>query len=111
MPIYEYECRDCGRRLETMQKVSDPPLETCSVCQGSLKKLISAPAFQFKGSGWYVTDYANKGKKGKGEKTESSSDAKGKESASGSGSQDSSSNGASKDSSGQSKASPSSAKD
>lgn len=62
MPIYEYQCRACGHRLETMQKISDPPLTTCPECEGELKKLISAPAFQFKGSGWYVTDYA--GKKG-----------------------------------------------
>jgi putative FmdB family regulatory protein len=62
MPIYEYQCRRCGHRLEAMQKVSDPPLRRCPECRGGLKKLVSAPAFQFKGSGWYVTDYA--GKKG-----------------------------------------------
>lgn len=60
MPIYEYECRRCGHRLEAMQRVSDPPLKRCPECRGALRKLVSAPAFQFKGSGWYVTDYAGK---------------------------------------------------
>lgn len=69
MPIYEYECRRCQRRLETMQRLSDPPLTECPECGGELRKLVSAPAFQFKGSGWYVTDYARKGgdAAGKGE--------------------------------------------
>jgi putative FmdB family regulatory protein len=61
MPIYEYECRRCQRRLETMRRLSDPPLTECPECGGELRKLVSAPAFQFKGSGWYVTDYAKKG--------------------------------------------------
>lgn len=61
MPIYEYQCRRCAERLETMQRLSDPPLTECPKCGGELKKLVSAPAFQFKGSGWYVTDYARKG--------------------------------------------------
>lgn len=61
MPIYEYECRRCGRRIEAMQRLSDPPLSECEQCGGELRKLISAPAFQFKGSGWYVTDYAKSG--------------------------------------------------
>jgi len=61
MPIYEYQCLQCGRRMETMQKMADPPLTTCEVCGGALKKLVSSPAVQFKGSGWYVTDYARKG--------------------------------------------------
>lgn len=82
MPIYEYQCKDCGDRIEEMQKMSDPPLTTCKECGGELKKLISAPAVQFKGEGWYVTDYAGKGKKkkddaGGGEgQSESKSDAK-----------------------------------
>jgi len=63
MPIYEYQCESCGRRSESLQKISDPPLTTCEECSGSLTKLISAPSFQFKGSGWYVTDYADKDKK------------------------------------------------
>ena len=73
MPIYEYQCENCGHRSEALQKMSDPPLTTCDVCGGSLKKLLSAPAFQFKGSGWYVTDYANKSG---GEKASDSGDSK-----------------------------------
>lgn len=76
MPIYEYECQACGLRSETMQRMSDPPLETCSACGGQLKKLISAPAFQFKGSGWYVTDYAGK-QKGSDKDSDGSSDKSG----------------------------------
>ena len=62
MPIYEYQCQECGALKEAIQRISDPPLKDCEVCGGVLKRLISAPAFQFKGSGWYVTDYAGKGK-------------------------------------------------
>jgi len=58
MPIYEYECEKCGHRFEKIQKFSDPPLEACPKCGGALHKMQSAPAFQFKGTGWYVTDYA-----------------------------------------------------
>ena len=60
MPLYEYECQSCGSVSEVIQRMSDAPLTTCDRCGGELKKLLSAPAFQFKGSGWYVTDYANK---------------------------------------------------
>jgi putative FmdB family regulatory protein len=60
MPIYEYECTQCGCHSEIMQKVSDPPLRKCKKCGGVLKKLISSSAIQFKGSGWYITDYAKK---------------------------------------------------
>ena len=68
MPIYEYECQSCGTRIEALQSFNDPPLETCECGdEGKLKKLISAPAFQFKGDGWYVTDYARKGANGKDE--------------------------------------------
>ena len=69
MPIYEYECRKCKAHTEAFQKVSDKPLTKCPKCGGRLEKRISAPAIQFKGSGWYVTDYA--GKATKGEKSES----------------------------------------
>lgn len=71
MPIYEYQCRECNRRLEALQRLSEPPLTTCPECGGELKKLFSAPAFQFKGGGWYVTDYARKkdGGEAAGEKT------------------------------------------
>ena len=60
MPLYEYECEACGARIERIQKFSDPLLQTCPTCGGQLRKLISSPAFQFKGSGWYITDYARK---------------------------------------------------
>ena len=60
MPLYEYECTVCGERTELIQRLSDPPLSDCPVCGKPVKKLLSAPSFQFKGSGWYVTDYAGK---------------------------------------------------
>ena len=60
MPLYEYECDNNGHRFEVIQKFSDPPIQTCPTCGGPVHKLISSPAFQFKGSGWYVTDYARK---------------------------------------------------
>lgn len=67
MPLFEYVCEACGRKSEVLQRIADPPLETCPECGGRLRKLLSAPAFQFKGSGWYVTDYAKKGaSEGKG---------------------------------------------
>ncbi len=61
MPIYEYRCEACGETTEVIQRLDEPPLEICPRCGGALKKLLSAPAFQFKGSGWYVTDYARSG--------------------------------------------------
>lgn len=62
MPIYEYECASCGERFERLQRLSDPPPEKCPACgAATVERLLSAPAFQFKGSGWYVTDYARKG--------------------------------------------------
>ena len=64
MPIYEYSCSKCGKTIEVIQKFSDPVLKKHQGCGGSLTKLISASGFQFKGSGWYVTDYARKGKNG-----------------------------------------------
>ena len=60
MPIYEYQCQACGKRHEAIQRLADPVLTVCPDCGGALKKLVSSPAFQFKGTGWYVTDYANK---------------------------------------------------
>ena len=60
MPLYEYECNDCGHRFERIQKFSDPLVSTCPVCDGEVRKLLSSPAIQFKGTGWYVTDYAKK---------------------------------------------------
>ncbi|MFO7692328.1 MAG: zinc ribbon domain-containing protein [Vicinamibacterales bacterium] len=61
MPLYEYECSRCGHRFELIRRFSDPPADTCPACgQGPLNKLLSAPAVHFKGTGWYVTDYAKK---------------------------------------------------
>ena len=60
MPLYEYECDACGHRFEHIQKFSDPRVEKCPVCGGPVHKLMSSPAIQFKGSGWYITDYAKK---------------------------------------------------
>jgi len=63
VPLYEYECDACGRRFEVIQKFSDPPVDVCRACgKGPVHKLMSSPAIQFKGSGWYITDYAKKGK-------------------------------------------------
>src|SRR6185295_19422296 len=80
MALYEYQCDACGHRFEIIQKWSDPPRETCPRCGGAVHKLQSAPAFQFKGTGWYVTDYAKKEQggsnksDGSNEDTRSSSD-------------------------------------
>ncbi len=60
MPIYEYECTDCGRHTEVWQKFSDPPLAECERCHGKMKKRISQSSFHLKGTGWYATDYAAK---------------------------------------------------
>src|SRR5579862_5028723 len=62
MPLYEYQCESCGRRFEKIQKFSDPLVETCPTCGGPVHKLVSSPAFHLKGTGWYATDYPNKGK-------------------------------------------------
>jgi putative FmdB family regulatory protein len=71
MPLYEYECGACGHRFEIIQKFSDGPPDACPKCgKGPLQRQQSSPAFQFKGTGWYVTDYASKGRgseKGSGE--------------------------------------------
>jgi len=85
MPLYEYECESCGKRFELIRKFSDPPVETCFTCGGPVHKLLSSPAIQFKGTGWYITDYARKnspssdagkttGEAAKAEKTETKSD-------------------------------------
>jgi putative FmdB family regulatory protein len=60
MPLYEYQCQSCEARFEKIQKFSDPPVEVCPKCGGSVKKLPSSPAIQFKGSGFYITDYPKK---------------------------------------------------
>ena len=85
MPLYEYQCEKCGGQFEVMQKFSDVPLSVHEACGGSVHRLLSAPALQFKGSGWYVTDYAKSGKQSNGssDKGESSSDSKASSSESG----------------------------
>jgi putative FmdB family regulatory protein len=60
VPLYEYECKKCGHRFERIQKFSDKPVTRCPECGGKVEQLLHAPAVQFKGSGWYVTDYARK---------------------------------------------------
>ena len=72
MPIYEYKCLQCGNQIEVRQSVSDEPLTTCEKCHGKLEKQWSLSGFQFKGAGWYVTDYA--GKKGPTAEKSSSAD-------------------------------------
>ena len=70
MPLYEYECDACGQRFEVIRKFSDPPLDACTRCQkGPVRRLLSSPAIQFKGTGWYITDYAQKGKTDKSDST------------------------------------------
>jgi putative FmdB family regulatory protein len=69
MPLYEYQCDACQNRFERIQKFSDPPVAVCPSCGGSVRKLLSSPAIQFKGTGWYITDYAKKS--GSGAKTSS----------------------------------------
>ena len=73
MPLYEYQCLKCGRRTEKIEPVSGPHLKKCPHCGGKVEALISASAIQFKGSGWYVTDYAGKSS---GDKSEKSKDEK-----------------------------------
>jgi len=95
MPLYEYECKKCHHRFERIQKYSDPHVKKCPDCGGKVEQVVSAPAVQFKGSGWYVTDYAKKSSAGssssangdssdsggkKDEKKETKSDSSGSES-------------------------------
>ena len=74
MPIYEYDCQTCKKRTEAIQRVGERPLRICPHCGGKLKKAFSAPAIQFKGSGWYVTDYA--GARGEQKSKEAAADTK-----------------------------------
>jgi putative FmdB family regulatory protein len=84
MPLYEYECRKCKHRFEKIKKFSDPPEKKCPECGGPVEQVLSAPAVQFKGTGWYVTDYARKSgasstpakSDGGGDKSETKSEAK-----------------------------------
>ncbi len=81
MPLYEYKCTSCGKRFELIQKFSDPPQTACPSCGQTAERQLSAPAIQFKGSGWYVTDYARAGKdkkpdEAKPKKTETKTESK-----------------------------------
>lgn len=76
MPLYEYRCSKCERVFEIIQKFSDEPLTVHEGCGGAVERLISPPAFQFKGSGWYITDYAKSGGGGKEKPKSSESDSK-----------------------------------
>lgn len=76
MPIYEFECRKCKAHIEVFQKMSDKPPVKCRKCGGRLERQLSAPAIQFKGSGWYVTDYASKATKSERSESESTVEAK-----------------------------------
>jgi putative FmdB family regulatory protein len=72
VPLYEYQCDSCRHRFEVIQKFSDPLVDVCPKCGAKVQKLVSSPAFQFKGSGFYETDYGKKSKSGTDTKTESS---------------------------------------
>ena len=82
MPLYEYDCTKCGHRFERIVKFSDAAITKCPKCKGKVEQMISAPAIQFKGSGWYVTDYAKSGSSrpasdgGSGDKAESKAESK-----------------------------------
>src|SRR2546423_11415902 len=95
MPLYEYECKKCGHRFEKIQKFSDKMVKKCPECGGQVEQMISAPAVQFKGSGWYVTDYAKKSSSQGSVGDSSSKDTKDEKSKSANGSKD----GSAKDSS------------
>jgi putative FmdB family regulatory protein len=75
MPIYEYECRRCAHRFELIQKFSDKPRKRCPECRGGVDRLISPAAIRFKGTGWYVTDYADKKKPPEAERAEAEASA------------------------------------
>ncbi len=81
MPIYEYSCQKCGHHLEVMQRMSDKPLTRCPECKGKLEKIFSQTSFQLKGSGWYASDYASRGKAEKSEKPAKSEKTEKKEAA------------------------------
>ena len=76
MPLYEYRCETCGKVFEVIQKFSDAPLETHPECGGKVERLLSAPALQFKGSGWYITDYAKSSTSPKSDSSSSKGESK-----------------------------------
>jgi len=80
VPLYEYQCAKCGKRTEKIEAVSGPHLQKCPHCRGKVERLLTAPAIQFKGSGWYVTDYAGKSRQ-KDAPASDASGAEGKETA------------------------------
>jgi putative FmdB family regulatory protein len=81
VPLYEYECDACGQRFEKIQKFSDPHADVCAKCgKGPVRRLLSSPAIQFKGSGWYITDYSQKGKSSESSSGSSKEDSKSGES-------------------------------
>jgi putative FmdB family regulatory protein len=82
MPLYEYQCKKCGHRFEKILKFSDKPIKKCPECGGVVEQMVSAPAVQFKGSGWYVTDYAKKGSSAGSSSSASSSSSSDSESSS-----------------------------
>ena len=84
MPIYEYQCAKCKKVFEVFQKINDDPLNKCKFCKGKVEQIISQTSFQFKGGGWYVTDYAKKSANPKTEAPKSDSSEKSSESKSGS---------------------------
>jgi len=108
MPIYEYQCDACGHRFETIRKFSDAPIETCPKCGGHVQKLQAAPAFQLKGSGWYITDYGKKdsGSSGKGGSEQKSGSSESSSGSSSSGSSGASGSGDSAKTAGESKSTP-----
>ncbi len=77
MPLYEYQCKQCGHRFEKIQSFSAAEIKECPVCKGEVEKLLSAPSFQFKGSGWYVSDYGKGGAAGSNTKPDTSSKGEG----------------------------------
>lgn len=85
MPLYEYRCQQCGETSEFLQRFDDPPETSCPKCGGSLEKLLSAPAFHLKGSGWYKTDYAGSGSAAAAGAKEGSTESSGAKSESGGG--------------------------
>ena len=77
MPLYEYECDACGKRFEAIRKFSESEIDVCTLCgKGPVRRLMSSPAIQFKGSGWYITDYSSKGKAPSESSTSSKNDSK-----------------------------------
>jgi putative FmdB family regulatory protein len=110
MPLYEYACEKCGDRFEIMQKFSDAPLTTHEKCGGPVHRLLSAPALQFKGSGWYITDYAKGGTPTSSENGSAAKADTSKPAESGSGKSDSSSAPAASSGSSESKSSSSETK-